>query len=190
MCNLQLHIDGGAKRVVITAPSIDAPMLVFGTNHTCYNPKKDVVVSATSCTTNCAAPIVKIMHENFEVLEAMITSIHAVTASQNTLDGPVEKVIQLYLYIDFFYSSWVINIFRVSLYVKYDRILYKFHLWPQLRPTTLWRDGRGALQNIIPTATGAAKSLAKIIPELKGKISAIAFRVPIPNVSLCDMTFR
>ncbi|XP_020299944.1 glyceraldehyde-3-phosphate dehydrogenase-like [Pseudomyrmex gracilis] len=145
-----LHIDGGAKKVVITAPSIDAPMLVFGTNHTCYNSKKDVVVSATSCTTNCAAPIVKIMHDNFEVLEAMITSIHAMTASQNTLDGPVEK----------------------------------------LRPTTLWRDGRGALQNIIPTATGAAKSLAKIIPELKGKISAIAFRVPIPNVSLCDMTFR
>ncbi|XP_077257798.1 glyceraldehyde-3-phosphate dehydrogenase [Temnothorax americanus] len=145
-----LHIDGGAKRVIITAPSIDAPMLVFGVNHTCYNPKRDGVISATSCTTNCAAPIVKIMHDNFEVLEAMITSIHAVTASQNTVDGPVEK----------------------------------------LRPTALWRDGRGALQNIIPTATGAAKSLAKIIPELKGKISAIAFRVPIPNVSLCDMTFR
>ncbi|XP_072742555.1 glyceraldehyde-3-phosphate dehydrogenase [Anoplolepis gracilipes] len=144
------HIDGGAKRVIITAPSVDAPMIVFGVNHICYNPKKDGVVSATSCTTNCAGPIVKIMHDNFEVLEAMITSIHAVTASQNTVDGPIEK----------------------------------------LRPTTLWRDGRGALQNIIPTATGAAKSLAKIIPELKGKISAIAFRVPIPNVSLCDITFR
>lgn len=91
---LQLHIDGGAKRVIITAPSIDAPMLVFGVNHMCYNPKKDGVVSATSCTTNCAAPIVKIMHDNFEVLEAMITSIHAVTASQNTVDGPIEKVIQ------------------------------------------------------------------------------------------------
>ncbi|EFN79502.1 Glyceraldehyde-3-phosphate dehydrogenase [Harpegnathos saltator] len=147
---IELHIDGGARRVIITAPSVDAPMLVFGVNHTCYNPKKDGVVSATSCTTNCAAPIVKIMHDNFEVLEAMITSIHAVTASQNTLDGPIEKQ----------------------------------------RPTTLWRDGRGALQNIIPTATGAGKSLTKIIPELKGKISAIAFRVPIPNVSLCDMTFR
>ncbi|XP_050455666.1 glyceraldehyde-3-phosphate dehydrogenase-like isoform X2 [Cataglyphis hispanica] len=145
-----LHIDGGAKRVIITAPSIDAPMLIFGVNHTCYNPKKDGVISATSCTTNCAAPIVKVMHDNFEVLEAMITSIHAVTATQNTVDGPIEKC----------------------------------------RPTTLWRDGRGALQNIIPTATGAAKSLAKIIPELKGKISAIAFRVPIPNVSLCDITFR
>lgn len=91
-CVLQLHIDGGAKRVIITAPSINAPMLVFGVNHTCYNPNKDRVVSATSCTTNCAAPIVKIMHDNFEVLEAMITSIHAVTASQNTVDGPMEKV--------------------------------------------------------------------------------------------------
>ncbi|KAG5332997.1 G3P dehydrogenase, partial [Acromyrmex heyeri] len=145
-----LHIDGGAKKVIITAPSVDAPMLVFGVNHTCYSPKRDSVISATSCTTNCAAPIVKIMHNNFEVLEAMITSIHAMTACQNTVDGPIEK-----------------------------------H-----RPTALWRDGRGAIQNIIPTATGAAKSLAKIIPELKGKISAIAFRVPIPNVSLCDMTFR
>ncbi|XP_014481921.1 PREDICTED: glyceraldehyde-3-phosphate dehydrogenase-like [Dinoponera quadriceps] len=145
-----LHIDGGAERVIITAPSANAPMLVFGVNHMCYNPKKDRVVSATSCTTNCAAPIIKIMHDNFEVLEAMITSIHAVTASQNTVDGPIEKV----------------------------------------RSTTLWRDGRGALQNIIPTATGATKSLGKIIPELKDKISAIAFKVPIPNVSLCDMTFR
>lgn len=89
---MQLHIDGGAKKVIITAPSIDAPMLVFGVNHTCYNPKRDSVISATSCTTNCAAPIVKIMHNNFEVLEAMITSIHAVTACQNTVDGPIEKV--------------------------------------------------------------------------------------------------
>lgn len=91
---MQLHIDGGAKRVIITAPSVDAPMLVFGVNNTCYNPKRDRVISATSCTTNCAAPIVKIMHDNFEVLEAMITSIHAVTASQNTVDGPIEKVPQ------------------------------------------------------------------------------------------------
>lgn len=91
---MQLHIDGGAKRIIITAPSIDAPMLVFGVNHICYDPKRDRVISATSCTTNCAAPIVKIMHDNFEVLEAMITSIHAVTASQNTVDGPIEKVPQ------------------------------------------------------------------------------------------------
>lgn len=86
-------MQGGAKKVIVTAPSPNAPMLVFGVNHMCYNPK-DQVVSATSCTTNCAAPIVKIMHDNFEVLDAMITSIHAVTASQNTLDGPIEKVIQ------------------------------------------------------------------------------------------------
>ncbi|KAK2587846.1 hypothetical protein KPH14_003943 [Odynerus spinipes] len=140
-----LHIDGGAKKVIITAPSIDAPMYVYGVNHTCYNPKKGDVVSAASCTTNCAAPIVKIMNDNFEVLEAMLTTVHAVTASQKTVDGPINK---------------------------------------------LWRDGRGALQNIIPTSTGAAKSLSKIIPILKDKISAIAFRVPIANVSLCDMTFR
>lgn len=94
-----MHIDGGAKKVIITAPSVDAPMLVFGVNHTCYSPKKDTVVSATSCTTNCAAPIVKIMHDKFEVLEAMITSIHAVTASQNTVDGPVEKVRQRSSYL-------------------------------------------------------------------------------------------
>ncbi|XP_015178311.1 PREDICTED: glyceraldehyde-3-phosphate dehydrogenase 1-like [Polistes dominula] len=140
-----LHIDGGAKKVIITSPSIDAPMYVYGVNHKCYDPKKGNVVSAASCTTNCAAPIVKIMNDNFEVLEAMISSVHAVTAKQKTVDGPINK---------------------------------------------LWRDGRGALQNIIPTSTGAAKSLAKIIPSLKDKISAIAFRVPIANVSLCDMTFR
>lgn len=91
---LQLHLDGGAKRIIITAPSNKVPMLVFGVNHMCYNPTKDRVVSATSCTTNCAAPIVKIMHDNFEVLEAMITSIHAVTAIQRTVDGPIEQVIQ------------------------------------------------------------------------------------------------
>ncbi|XP_057327379.1 glyceraldehyde-3-phosphate dehydrogenase-like isoform X2 [Microplitis mediator] len=140
-----MHIDGGAKRVVITAPSVDVPMYVFGVNHCCYNPKKGSVVSATSCTTNCAAPIVKVINDNFQVLEAMITSVHATTATQKTVDGPTGK---------------------------------------------LWRDGRGCLQNIIPTSTGAAKSIEKIIPELKDKISAIAFRVPVPNVSLCDITFR
>ncbi|XP_044598748.1 glyceraldehyde-3-phosphate dehydrogenase-like [Cotesia glomerata] len=139
-----MHIDGGAKRVVITAPS-DAPMYVIGVNHCSYTPKKGYVVSAASCTTNCVAPVVKVMHDNFQVLEAMITSIHATTATQKTVDGPTGK---------------------------------------------LWRDGRGCLQNIIPTSTGAANSLGTIIPELKDKISAIAFRVPVPNVSLCDITFR
>lgn len=88
-----MHIDGGAKRVIITAPSVDAPMIIFGVNHTCYNPEKDRIVSAASCTTNCAAPIVKIMHDNFEIVEAMITSLHAMTASQNVVDGPTQKVI-------------------------------------------------------------------------------------------------
>ncbi|CAK9823958.1 Glyceraldehyde-3-phosphate dehydrogenase [Anthophora retusa] len=142
-----LHLDGGAKRVVITAPSIDAPMMVYGVNHKCYVPKSGKIISAASCTTNCAAPIIRVMHDNFEVIEVMISSVHAVTSMQKVLDGPIEK-------------------------------------------GKLWRDGRGALQNIIPTSSGAAKSLDKIIPELKGKISAIAFRVPVPNVSLCDMTFR
>ncbi|XP_063995978.1 glyceraldehyde-3-phosphate dehydrogenase-like [Diachasmimorpha longicaudata] len=140
-----LHIDGGAKRVVITAPSIDAPMYVFGVNHCCYSPKKGSIVSATSCTTNCAGPLIKIMNENFQVLEGMVTSIHATTAAQKTVDGPTGK---------------------------------------------LWRDGRSCLQNIIPTSTGAAKCISKILPELKEKISAIAFRVPIANVSLCDITLR
>nr|XP_031830666.1 glyceraldehyde-3-phosphate dehydrogenase-like isoform X1 [Nomia melanderi] len=142
-----LHMDGGAKRVIITAPSVDAPMIVYGINHTCYDPIASKIVSAASCTTNCAAPIIQVMHDNFEVIEVMITSVHALTPSQRILDGPIER-------------------------------------------GKLWRDGRGAVQNIIPTSSGAAKSLDKIIPELKGKISAIAFRVPVSNVSLCDMTFR
>ncbi|XP_076662397.1 glyceraldehyde-3-phosphate dehydrogenase [Halictus rubicundus] len=142
-----LHMDGGAKRVVITAPSVDAPMIVFGVNQACYDPSKSKIVSTASCTTNCAAPLIKVMHDNFEVLEVMISSVHALTPSQRILDGPIER-------------------------------------------GKLWRDGRGGVQNIIPTSSGAAKSLDKIIPDLKGKISAIAFRVPVPNVSLCDMTFR
>ncbi|XP_043270415.1 glyceraldehyde-3-phosphate dehydrogenase-like [Venturia canescens] len=140
-----LHLQGGAKRVIITAPSPDATIFVYGVNHRAYNPRKNVVISSASCTTNCAAPIVKIMNDNFEVIEAMITSVHATTPTQKTVDGPTGK---------------------------------------------LWRDGRGCMQNIIPTSTGAAKCLAKVIPELKDKLSAIAFRVPVPNVSLCDMTFR
>ncbi|OAD56271.1 Glyceraldehyde-3-phosphate dehydrogenase, testis-specific, partial [Eufriesea mexicana] len=142
-----LHMDSGARRVIITAPSKDAPMIVYGVNHTCYDPKKGKIISAASCTTNCAAPIIQVMHDKFEVIEVMLSSVHALTSMQRTLDGPIER-------------------------------------------EKSWRDGRGALQNIIPTSSGAAKSLDKIIPDLKGKISAIAFRVPIPNVSLCDMTFR
>ncbi|KAK0179098.1 hypothetical protein PV327_007920 [Microctonus hyperodae] len=140
-----LHFDGGANHVVITAPSVDAPMYVYGVNHKDYKSQKGSVVSAASCTANCAAPIVKIMNDNFEIVEAMITSIHATTATQKTVDGPTGK---------------------------------------------LWRDGRGCLQNIIPTSTSAAKCLSNLIPQLKDNISAIAFRVPVPNVSLCDMTFK
>lgn len=173
----QLHNDGGAKKVIITAPSIDAPMYVYGVNHKCYDPKKGNVVSAASCTTNCAAPIVKIMNDNFEVLEAMISSIHAVTATQKTVDGPINKVPDKR-------QRSLLTFVREQL-VAFVTNDYYFTLTLQL-----WRDGRGALQNIIPTSTGAAKSLAKIIPSLKDKVSAIAFRVPIPNVSLCDMTFR
>ncbi|EZA61309.1 Glyceraldehyde-3-phosphate dehydrogenase [Ooceraea biroi] len=143
------HIDGGAKKVIITAPG-NVPMLVFGVNHTCYNPEKDKVVSATSSTTNCTAPIVKLMHENFEVLEVAVTTIHAATAKGNVVDGPTCGK--------------------------------KF--------TTLWRNYRGCSQNIIPAMCSANISLDKIIPELKCKFSSIQFRVPISNVSLCDMTFR
>lgn len=92
---VKLHIDGGARRVVITAPSVDAPMYVFGVNHCCYSPKKGAIVSATSCTTNCAGPLIKIMNEQFQVIEGMITSIHATTAAQKTVDGPTGKVIKI-----------------------------------------------------------------------------------------------
>lgn len=84
-------MDGGAKRVIITAPSVDAPMFVFGVNHTCYDPKKGKIVSAASCTTNCAAPIIRVMHDKFDVIEVMITSVHAITSLQRTLDGPIER---------------------------------------------------------------------------------------------------
>lgn len=84
-------MDGGAKRVIITAPSVDAPMIVYGVNHTCYDPKKSKVVSGASCTTNCAAPIIQVMHDQFEVIEVMISSIHALTLTQRILDGPVER---------------------------------------------------------------------------------------------------
>ncbi|KAJ8669904.1 hypothetical protein QAD02_001163 [Eretmocerus hayati] len=141
----KMHIEGGASHVVITAPS-DAPNFVFGANHRLYDPERHGnCISAASCTTNCAAPIVRLMHDNFGVKEAMITSIHALIPNQKVVDSPTGK---------------------------------------------LWRYGRGAVQNIIPSSTGASKCMGKIIPELKGKISAIAFHVPVSNVSLCDITFR
>jgi len=138
-----LHIKGGAKKVVISAPSKDAPMFVMGVNHKKLL-KDDLVFSNASCTTNCLAPIVKVLNENFGVIEGLVTTVHSSTSSQNTVDGPSEK----------------------------------------------WRRGRAALNNMIPTSTSASEALTEIIPEMEGKILAMAVRVPISNVSLVDLTVR
>jgi glyceraldehyde 3-phosphate dehydrogenase len=138
------HLAGGAKKVVISAPSADAPMFVCGVNLDAYDPKMQIVSNA-SCTTNCLAPLAKVIHDNFEILEGLMTTVHATTATQKTVDGPSGK---------------------------------------------LWRDGRGAQQNIIPAATGAAKAVGKVIPALNGKLTGMAFRVPVANVSVVDLTVR
>jgi glyceraldehyde 3-phosphate dehydrogenase len=142
------HIAGGAKRVILSAPTKDperVPTLLVGVNHHKFDPAKDTIVSNASCTTNCLAPIAKVINDNFGLDEGLMTTVHAMTATQPTVDGPSKKD---------------------------------------------WRGGRGAAQNIIPSSTGAAKAVALVLPELKGKLTGMAFRVPTPDVSVVDLTFR
>jgi len=136
------HINAGAKRVVMSAPSKDAtPIFVMGVNHTTYAGQD--IVSNASCTTNCLAPMAKVVHDNFGIVNGLMTTVHATTATQKTVDGPSVKD---------------------------------------------WRGGRGAAQNIIPSSTGAAKAVGRVIPELNGKLTGMAFRVPTPDVSVVDLT--
>ena len=139
------HFVGGGKKVIITAPAKDqSPTFVMGVNHQNYT--KDMkVVSNASCTTNCLAPLAKVINDNFGIVEGLMTTVHATTATQKTVDGPSHKD---------------------------------------------WRGGRGAAQNIIPSSTGAAKAVGKVLPELNGKLTGMAFRVPTPNVSVVDLTVR
>ncbi|XP_008577335.1 PREDICTED: glyceraldehyde-3-phosphate dehydrogenase [Galeopterus variegatus] len=135
------HLKGGAKRVIISAPS-DAPLFVMGVNHKSYE-NTHTIVSNASYTTNCLAPLVKVIHDNFGIVEGLMTTVHAVTSTQKRVDGPSGK---------------------------------------------LWHNGCGALKNIIPASAGAAKAVSKVIPQLNGKLTGMAFRVPSANVSVVDLT--
>jgi glyceraldehyde 3-phosphate dehydrogenase len=138
----QKHLAAGAKKVVMSAPSKDAtPMFVYGVNHETY--KGEVIVSAASCTTNALAPVAKVLNDNFGIKRGLMTTVHAATATQKTVDGPSMKD---------------------------------------------WRGGRGILENIIPSSTGAAKAVGVVLPELKGKLTGMAFRVPTSDVSVVDLT--
>jgi glyceraldehyde 3-phosphate dehydrogenase len=142
------HLQAGAKRVVISAPTKDpdrVPTFVVGVNHDQFDPSKDAIVSNASCTTNCLAPVAKVLDENFGLAEGLMTTVHAMTATQPTVDGPSQKD---------------------------------------------WRGGRGATQNIIPSSTGAAKAAALVLPQLKGKLTGMAFRVGTADVSVVDLTFK
>ena len=138
----QAHIDAGAKQVIISAPSKDAPMFVMGVNNTEYKPEMNIVSNA-SCTTNCLAPLAKVINDNFGIKEGLMTTVHSTTATQKTVDGASKKD---------------------------------------------WRGGRAAAANIIPSSTGAAKAVGKVIPSLNGKLTGMAFRVPTVDVSVVDLT--
>ena len=138
------HITGGAKKVIISAPSADAPMFVMGVNHTDAK-STDLVVSNASCTTNCLAPLAKVIHDNFGIVEGLMTTVHASTSTQMVADGPSRKD---------------------------------------------WRGGRAASVNIIPSSTGAAKAVGKVIPALNGKLTGMSFRVPTIDVSVVDLTVK
>ncbi len=140
----QAHLNAGAKRVVMSAPSKDdTPMFVYGVNHKSY--KGETMISNASCTTNCLAPVAKVLNDKFGILEGLMTTVHSTTATQKTVDGPSAKD---------------------------------------------WRGGRAASANIIPSSTGAAKAVGKVIPQLNGKLTGMAFRVPTVNVSVVDLTCR
>ena len=138
------HLKAGAKKVAISAPSKDAPMFVMGVNHNSYSSDMKIISNA-SCTTNCLAPIAKVLHDNWGIVEGLMTTVHSVTATQRPIDGPSAKD---------------------------------------------WRGGRAGFSNIIPSSTGAAKAVGKVIPELQGKLTGMSFRVPTANVSVVDLTAR